>query len=175
MRERITSAIVFGVDALNHDAGHRGPVSGAEFDDLAGAGAPCHVRASVRDDRRAAGMEAAERAAIEMVTVRMGDENRVKREQPVDRRGGWLPADVEDTTEQRIGEEPHTRKLDQDGRMTDVRDGVRALRHYASPLTASGAVVRGGSPSSRRRQPISTSCTLAAPTIGSDGSGRSAG
>jgi hypothetical protein len=122
---------VGGVDPLDHDARNLDPAAHVKLGGLLRAGTPRHGGASTRDDRRAVSVETAQGAVVQVVAVRMGDEDRVKRQEIVESRSRRPAADVEDAAQERIGDQAAAGKLDEHGRMADVGERARAFRHYS--------------------------------------------
>ena len=122
--------------------------------------------------------ESAQRSAVEMVEVGVGDEDRVERQQIARVPGGGHPAsDVEDAWAQQGVASGFASPRARSGRWRARRRSARCRRPTATAgRSRSRRRSAGpGSPWSGWRQPLRTSCTRAAPTIGSAGRGSSAG
>lgn len=147
-------SIVRRVKALHGNAADSDATTFFELDHLQVV-APYHGGAAARNDYRALDGKCSERAAIQVIPMRMRDEDRIERPKIADLRNLYPPPDVEDAaTEQRIGQQPHAPELNERGCMSDVGELALAAWHYGSAGVGSSANTTPDSPSANA-QPCS--------------------
>jgi hypothetical protein len=113
---------------------------------------------------------------VEVVPVGVGDQECIEFAQVLDGGDRDPAAHVEDAgAQQGVGQQPDAGELDEHRRMPNVGERAAVSRHYDVALTGSCSASGTGASWSSRRQPLRTSCTLAAPMIGSGGGGRTSG
>jgi hypothetical protein len=104
--EGVATSVMLGVNSLNGDIPDRCPIGFNELDNLTGAVTTGACAAALRDEQPNIRAELPKRSVIEVVTVRMRDQDRRDRSEVVDHGRGALAANVEDAgSEEGIGQD----------------------------------------------------------------------
>ena len=128
-----------GGNDLDIRARDRDLVARVHLDDVAQAHALDQSAASARRDDAGRGVERAQRGEVEMVAVRVRDQDAVEcAEASASATGALRPQRADAAAQQRVGQQPGAAELEQHRRVAEEDDPVRRRGH------ALGRAIRGG-------------------------------
>ena len=140
--DRVATPVVGCVHRFDDDLAEGHPIAFCEFDNLSRPALAHDRAASAGRDQWTFGRQSAKRSMIEVIAVRVGDEDRGDRPEILDHGNRNAAAHVKDPGfEERVGQESGTRELDQCRGVPDVGEPVLAGRHYGVAPAASGTGV----------------------------------
>jgi hypothetical protein len=103
--ERISPPVVRGVYGAHENPSDAKALTVVDLDHVASTAAPRGARGPARNDHRARAREAPQRGPVQVIPVCVGDQNRIKRPEILDRRNGNPAPDVKDAAaQQRVGQ-----------------------------------------------------------------------